>query len=763
MKLLKCHIENFGKLANFDFQFNESLNILNEENGWGKTTFATFIKSMFYGLPSTTKRNLDENERKKYLPWQGGNFGGSIEFELNGKCFKIVRFFGKNSSEDSFELIDLATGKVSKEYSENIGEEIFSLDEDAFERSAFLPQKALNSLVSESISNKLTNLIHGTNEQFNLDDALDLLDRKRALLSNNKKSGKIQILENEADELLLQINALKNSGKAILELQNQVVEIDNNIENIVCQQNQVKEEMSHFAKVQQKVANKELYQNYCDKLKEIENEIGIREDIINGHDTSIDQINDFIGRNNEIIKKQEKVHDLNNGYVVNRQKELIDYFGGENNLPHSYEFSSLQEKINEYKMLKLNCDKASNQTFQTKKGKGFIFPLIMLILSVMFVALGVATLNKVEILPIILFVGAGLSLLFAGFIYLKNQINSKSIVVQTTKEEIQQNQSKLTILEKEIKSFVSRFEVGIDFISIFNSVFEKFNELKNLQKQYEDIIQTIKKLAEEIESEKQILQEYLSKFNFGNDICKDRDKLDKLKEIYIEIANLRERYNKESLLFDRFKKDKHFEEIEDEIEYVDMTQLQKEYDILQEKIDNFKENKTIVIEKIAKIYDDMSEIDELENKREQVLTEIDMLVSEFTAIKNAMKYLKEAGDNLSSRLLAPMKNGLKKYLYMITGKDFQNIHLDTDFNISFEEYGKSREIDYLSKGYKDIVELCMRLALIETLFDKEKPFIVVDDTFVNMDEKKIENAKKFLKNISKEFQVIYFVCHRSRI
>ena len=135
MKLIKCHIENFGKLQNFDFNFSDGLNSIKHENGWGKSTFATFIKSMFYGLVSTTKRDLDENERKKYLPWQGGNYGGYIDFEVNDKQYRIERFFGKNNSEDTFKLIDLATGKRSGDFSNRIGEELFGLDQEAFERS----------------------------------------------------------------------------------------------------------------------------------------------------------------------------------------------------------------------------------------------------------------------------------------------------------------------------------------------------------------------------------------------------------------------------------------------------------------------------------------------------------------------------------------------------------------------------------------------------------------------------------------------------
>ena len=85
MKLIRCHVENYGKLQNFDYEFNTGLNTILQENGWGKTTFCSFIKAMLFGLPVSTKKDLDENERMKYTPWQTGNFGGWLEFELKGK------------------------------------------------------------------------------------------------------------------------------------------------------------------------------------------------------------------------------------------------------------------------------------------------------------------------------------------------------------------------------------------------------------------------------------------------------------------------------------------------------------------------------------------------------------------------------------------------------------------------------------------------------------------------------------------------------
>ena len=77
MIIKRVHIDNFGKLKNKDFDFSRGINQLVNENGWGKTTLSILLKAMFFGM-SPARENV-KNERKKYMPWQGGTFGGWIE------------------------------------------------------------------------------------------------------------------------------------------------------------------------------------------------------------------------------------------------------------------------------------------------------------------------------------------------------------------------------------------------------------------------------------------------------------------------------------------------------------------------------------------------------------------------------------------------------------------------------------------------------------------------------------------------------------
>ena len=44
MRILRLHIENFGRLKDFSMELSSGLNVLHHENGWGKSTLA--VKSL---------------------------------------------------------------------------------------------------------------------------------------------------------------------------------------------------------------------------------------------------------------------------------------------------------------------------------------------------------------------------------------------------------------------------------------------------------------------------------------------------------------------------------------------------------------------------------------------------------------------------------------------------------------------------------------------------------------------------------------------
>jgi uncharacterized protein YhaN len=56
----------------------------------------------------------------------------------------------------------------------------------------------------------------------------------------------------------------------------------------------------------------------------------------------------------------------------------------------------------------------------------------------------------------------------------------------------------------------------------------------------------------------------------------------------------------------------------------------------------------------------------------------------------------------------------------------------------------------------------MHLALTDSLFPGEKPPLILDDPFVNLDEENLCRAKEILNALSQSRQILHLTCHESR-
>ena len=202
MKLLSMHIDNFGGLHNYDFTFSEGLNIVLQDNGWGKTTMAAFLKAMLYGFDSKRSRDITENERKRYIPWQGGAYGGSLDFEAEGQAYRIYRSFGETPRFDKVKILKLDTKTTAKIDPDKIGETLFRLDASAFQRSVFINQNGLSiDGAASSIHTRLNALVSQANDVAAFDEAIAKLTAQIKIYEKKGAKGKIGDIEREISGL----------------------------------------------------------------------------------------------------------------------------------------------------------------------------------------------------------------------------------------------------------------------------------------------------------------------------------------------------------------------------------------------------------------------------------------------------------------------------------------------------------------------------------------------------------------------------------
>ena len=231
MKLLECYIENFGKLSKRRIVFKDGLNCIKEDNGSGKTTLAACIKAMLYGMSDTKRASLEENDRKHYLPWQGGICGGSLTFSAGGKTYRVDRSFGTKAADDTYALYDTATGRISTDFTDGVGEGLFGIDADGFERTVFLSERALTpKSENKSISAKLSDLVGCDGVIGGMDDAMKALEDKRKFYYKKGGSGEIADTRAKLDSVTRRLLELDEIEKSAEQSRDKLKEISDKIQ-----------------------------------------------------------------------------------------------------------------------------------------------------------------------------------------------------------------------------------------------------------------------------------------------------------------------------------------------------------------------------------------------------------------------------------------------------------------------------------------------------------------------------------------------------
>lgn len=274
MKLISLHIENFGGLHQYSLNFQDDLTVVQQPNGFGKTTLAEFIRAMFYGFPRRAK-TLDKSRRQKYTPWQGGKFSGNLVFEYRGNRYRIERTFGATPKGDSFTLIDLSTGKKSDRFSEEIGLEIFQLDADSFERSTYMPQlQGLTSLTTDSIQAKLGNLVEDAGDMGNYENAVTSLKSARsAFIPYRGSGGSVAEAQGEISRLQTQLDQAAALEHTISDSQAEIAALEETLAALNAQQQEIRTRILTASEAAAVAASRREYGQILNRKTALENEL----------------------------------------------------------------------------------------------------------------------------------------------------------------------------------------------------------------------------------------------------------------------------------------------------------------------------------------------------------------------------------------------------------------------------------------------------------------------------------------------------------
>lgn len=782
MKLLRCHIENFGKLSNFDYEFAEGLNVINEKNGFGKTTFASFIKAMFYGLESTAKRTTALTDRKKYFPWQGGMYGGNIEFEISNKKYRIERFFGLKEQEDTFKLYDLVTNLESNDYSEKVGEEIFKINKEAYERSTYVSGQNISIKMNDSLNAKLGNILEGENDVNiseiaikNLDEAMKIYKKTgdRGLINENKE--KILSLERKLEEG-------KSEEIAIEERKRKLQETNIKIAERGKIKKELQDKLAKGLEQESKIAKKQNYdlilKKYNDNVKSSEElkeffkgEIPTDEELsilfdkciqvekykveVNGYELTKDE-SMKLQKLKEVFKSKDIKEDINK--KISDVNEIKDIENKIENTKQNQEI--LEKKIEENKLNILSIKKIN---------------IVFLIVTILAIVAGIS----IYVLDIInKFLGIGLSIfgIILALIYVVNLRKTSDIKRNFIKNQ-DENQNLLDVLEG-LETKKKNIEADID--KFMKEYLKEYN--------YDDKIIALTEIKANYSKYKE-LEEKLDMLNIKkvqttNDLNLLQESIKKYLEKYFEIveepySNLaqemkirKNEFNRLSLIIKQSKMEKDEYERKNNVseikgykeENIDFNKQEIEEQIkkIDFEINALNDEKISNKNQIDLLESGLDELEEIEEELVGLKQKLEEDENKFEILKKTTKLLKQAKESFSTHYLNRMERGFEKYISLID-KEKIDANIDVNLNVKLDQNGGKRDVSYFSTGYQDLIYLCIRFSLIDALFENENPFVILDDPFVNLDEEKIKNSIDLINKISEKYQIIYFVCHESRM
>ncbi len=760
MKLIKCSVENFGALSGFKMDFTDGLCVIKEDNGFGKSTLAAFVKAMFYGLPVTRKADINENERLKYDPWQGGNYGGSLDFECEKGTFRIERFFGNKAKDDSFKLYDLKNGTESTVFSDNIGNELFSIDAESFEKSVFLPQQKLEVGMNASINAKLTGLVEDNDDIGNFDRAMAELDKQQKARG---VKGRLDALNKEIALIERDIVDKRSSAGVLDVLLQQRKQYKSKEAEMESRLEQLRREISVISDLAAAIKDNERRRELSDEIVKCKGKI----EIINKKykvlptESEITSVNSVVSRytlaKSGLNLLNKDTHDEQR--FSDAQKFFV------NGIPTDEQLAECKENLRKYEAQTVRAETIKTQIneipAESVPQKGKLIEKAVLLVAALFAVTGIFMLF-INLIVGVALLGVGIiSAGVAGFLMLKGMITSSVASAPNNSEKLSEEYATCLESANRFKALAVEFlknysddepNVAIEQIAenlkeynTLKTIIERKNQQRNeqnqilteLQGEIEEFFEKVTgSVPENLTETLDFLREDIKSFDFAT------KKINECKEKLSAIPQT---------------------DIPEGVEAVDREALICEESELSEKLDAVRREITSLQSRItvAELSSDALQdfLSQLDDKNEQKAE----LSANLEVVRLTEQFLKEARDGLSSRYMTVLKNKFKEYTSLVCGGTVGEFMLDNSLSLGLSRDGGIRESECFSEGYRDMLDICMRLSLADALYDGEKPMLILDDPFVNLDDQRVQNALLLLSKLAENRQIIYLTCHNSRV
>ena len=695
MRLKRLLLERYGLFrGKVELQFSDSgIDIIVGDNESGKSTLMDGILSTIFG----TKRE----ERVNLVPWNEPSSGESVIELKTDKSMKIQRVIETQHTtltmnQDSEPLVvfsDKASPQGKKEASH-----YFDMLSEIF---GFSDRNILESLTflkqnetETKLDQKIREIISGSGTG-DYKKAIDSLKKETLLITRNvfwSNPSKDRMLENLENELI----ELKSSLEEALSLRDEGGDVEG-------------------------------------ELKEAEAGLGKLEKKLKTDEIKLETIKKFL-KSVEKLDRSKKEHDKLLGEIREREKqikgrgELEAKLNGDFVIQINEAGKPLRDELNELRRIEKKKVEIGNEIERLKKEvpekvetlSGGVKAAIVIAVVAAGIIVGQLW-NSTQMSALLAFVFGSIAAALLMLLGRKKPVSTDTRL-SVRKSDLTDLIEKEEELRNKYSNILSDSSIN-ETLKLIDSIKTWETELKLMQK----ILSDKKPLKQLEEESKSLLQTIL------------------LTETALE--NLEKEYSE---LLKTERKMGAAEALEAEQTEV-ITELSSERKSLEEvKHENEK--------KIAKHEGrGVGNIDLLTHEITAVEEEIEAKQLESDALQLALKTLEESAEKFQESHHSRLSERISGWFERFTAGRYSAVTLDDDWNPEIRtKEGKQIEPKHLSVGARDQLYFAMRLSLAELMSEDVKLPIVLDDPFVNYDDKRLKISIELLKEICKEHQVLLF-------
>ena len=696
MRLKRLLLERYGLFkGKVEVHFSDSgIDVIVGDNESGKSTLMDGILSVIFG----TKRE----ERENLIPWDASASGeGTLEIETDKKM-KIKRVIESQHTVVTLDHdrrpLEIFSDKASPQGKKEAAH-YFDMLNKTF---GFSDRNILESLTfvkqnkaETALDQKIREIISGSGSG-DYKKAVDQLVKEADSLTSEvywaKKKRQGKILE----ILEIELTDLKYSLEEALNVRDEGGDVEGKL----------KEAETKLAKLEKKLKGEESkLENIKKFIKSVEKLKGSKRE----HDNLLSEIQETLKQKNGLDELEKK---LNDEHVIQIKE------AGE----------SLRDELNELKGIKKKKAEIEGKIAGLKEKEpeevevlsGGVKAAIVIAVAAAGVIVGQLW-NSTQMSAILAFVFGSIA---------------AALLMLLEKKKYAPSDTRLSVRESDLTDLIDREDELLKKYSIILSnrnISETLKLIDSIK-----VWETELKLKQEILSRKKPMEELEAE---------SKSLLQAILLTETTLENL-EKELPELLKTERKMGESEASEAEQKIK---IDELSSERDSLETLI--IENEKKIAIHEVQGI----GNIDLLNHEIAAKEEEIGSKQLESDALQMAVRTLEESAEKFQESHHGRLGERISEWFDRFTAGKYSRVTLDDDWcpEVTTKE-GKRISPGQLSVGAKDQLYFAMRLSLAELMSEDVKLPIVLDDPFVNYDDKRLKISKELLDEISVEHQVILF-------